>query len=70
LRYDGGRKSLMIGDQEWPTSSANTFVIGLDERWQPTVRALPVLIKSRGARRRSGASKTPFLRTLGWHAFV
>jgi len=47
LSYDGGRRDLRVGDQAWPTTAANTFVISLDEHWEPTVRALPLLIKSR-----------------------
>jgi hypothetical protein len=47
LHYDGARKRLTIGDQDWPTSAANTFVISLDERWHPTVQALPLLLKLR-----------------------
>lgn len=46
LRYDGARRRMGIGDEEWPISSANTFVIDLDEHWHPTVRPLPIVIES------------------------
>lgn len=46
LRYDGARRRMMIGDEGWPTSSANTFIVDLDDTWQPTVRPLPILIES------------------------
>ena len=45
LRYDGATKSLTVGGQTWSTASANTFLIRLDARWQPTVRSLPLLMK-------------------------
>jgi len=46
LAYDGAKRRLTVGEQEWTTSSANTFVITLDKQWQPTVRALPILVKT------------------------
>ncbi len=65
LRYDGRRKVLTVGRDELPTADSNCFVVRLDDRWQPSVARVQLLISERLplgvliGRMRAAASDSP-----------